>query len=277
MGTTKGLEEVRVLSGSKELGKSDAVRTGDFTVFLDRTLVSGEKLTLESKDSDGKVSKIDFVVTKKAEAQKQLAYIEGYPDGTFKPSDNMTRAEAAKMFATLINGGTNFGTSKTTKFTDASNDWYSEAINYVVEKGFINGYEDGTFKPNEKITRAEFAKMISGYIKDSNTTKASFADTKDHWAQDAIDKLYGNKNIKGYPDGTFKPNANITRAEAVTILNSVFNRYTTGASLSDVNTSGLKTYKDVDSSHWAYYSILDASNTHNSEKLNPNSDIDIWK
>lgn len=277
MGTTKGLEEVRVLSGNKEIGKGKAVRTGDFTVYLDRTLTSGEKLTLESKDEDGKVSKIDFTVSKKSVSEKKLSYIDGYPNGTFKPSANMTRAEATKMIAVLVNNGSNFGTSKTTKFKDANDDWYSEAINYVVEKGFIDGYSDGTFKPNAKITRAEFAKMISGYIKDEATSKDSFADTKDHWAKDAIDKLYGNKNIKGYPDGSFKPNEDITRAEAVTILNSVFNRNTTSASLKNINTSSLKTFSDVDTSHWAYYNILDASNAHTSEKLNGNSDVEIWK
>ncbi len=277
MGTTKGLEEVRVLSGGKELGKGKAVRTGDFTVYLDRALTSGEKLTLESKDEDGKVSKIDFTVSKKSVSEKKLSYIDGYPDGTFKPSANMTRAEATKMIAVLVNDGSNFGTSKTTKFKDANDDWYSEAINYVVQKGFIDGYSDGTFKPNAKITRAEFAKMISGYIKDNSTSKDSFADTKDHWAKDAIDKLYGNKNIKGYPDGSFKPNEDITRAEAVTILNSVFNRNTTSSSLQNVDKSRLKTFSDVDTSHWAYYNIIDASNTHTSEKVNGNSDAEVWK
>lgn len=275
-GTTKGGETVTVFSADKELGTIDAARTGDFTVYLNRALVAGEKLTIESKDKDGKVSKIDFIVRKKA-SQTQLGYIVGYPDGSFKPSANVTRAEAAQMFATLINGGTNFGTSKTTKFSDANDGWYSEAINFVVNKGLISGYSDGTFKPDQKITRAEFAQMISGYIKDGTTKNSTFADTKEHWAKDAVDKLYGNKNIKGYPDGSFKPNSNITRAESVTILNSVFNRVTTKDSLNNVNISGLKTFNDVDDSHWAYYNVLDASNTHKSEKAPGNSDVDIWK
>ena len=181
------------------------------------------------------------------------------------------------MFATLLNGGTNFGTSQATKFSDASDDWYSKAINYVVGKGLISGYPNGTFKPNESITRAEFAQMISGYVKNEKTSSSDFKDVKDHWAKDAIDKLYGNKNVNGYPDGSFKPNAKITRAEAVTILNSVFNRNTNKSSLNNVNTSSLNKFSDVNEGFWAYYNILDAANTHNRERLNSTSEVDMWK
>mgnify|MGYP000133455587 FL=1 len=181
------------------------------------------------------------------------------------------------MFATLLNGGTNFGTSQATKFSDASDDWYSKAINYVVGKGLISGYPNGTFKPNESITRAEFAQMISGYVKNEKASTSDFKDVKDHWAKDAIDKLYGNKNVNGYPDGSFKPNAKITRAEAVTILNSVFNRNTNKSSLNNVNTSSLNKFSDVNEGFWAYYNILDAANTHNRERLNSTSEVDMWK
>ena len=278
-GTANTDDEITVYDASgKKISNTYVNNAGVFTAFLDRALIAGETIKLEAKDKDKNITKIEYKVTKNAvEEVKAIAYIKGYPDGTFKPQANVTRAEAAQMFATLLNGGTNFGTSGATKFSDASDDWYSKAINYVVGKGLISGYPNGTFKPNESITRAEFAQMISGYIKNEKAGSSDFKDVKDHWAKDAIDKLNGNKNVTGYPDGSFKPNAKITRAEAVTILNSVFNRNTNKNSFNNVNTSSLNKFSDVNEGFWAYYNILDAANTHDRERLNSTSEVDMWK
>ncbi len=278
-GTANTDEEITVYDASgKKISTTAVNNAGVFTAFLDRALIYGETIKVEAKDKDKNITKIDYKVTRnEVEQVKAISYIKGYPDGTFKPQDNVTRAEAAQMFATLLNGGTNFGTSSMTKFSDANDDWYSKAINYVVAKNLISGYPNGTFKPNESITRAEFAQMISGYVKNEKKTSSDFEDVKDHWAKDAIDKLYGNKNVNGYPDGSFKPNAKITRAEAVTILNSVFNRNTNKNSLNNVNTSSLNKFSDVSEGFWAYYNILDAANTHDRERLNSTSDVDMWK
>lgn len=278
-GTANTDDEITVYDANgKKISNTYVNNAGVFTAFLDRALINGETIKIEARDKDKNITKIEYKVTKNAvEEVKAIAYIKGYPDGTFKPQANVTRAEAAQMFATLLNGGTNFGTSQATKFSDASDDWYSKAINYVVGKGLISGYPNGTFKPNESITRAEFAQMISGYVKNEKASTSDFKDVKDHWAKDAIDKLYGNKNVNGYPDGSFKPNAKITRAEAVTILNSVFSRNTNKSSLNNVNTSSLNKFSDVNEGFWAYYNILDAANTHNRERLNSTSEVDMWK
>ena len=265
-------------ASNRKLGSIEVNNSGVFTVFLDRELIAGETIKVEAKTDDDDVEKLDYKVTKKAiQEERVIAYIEGYPDETFKPQNNVTRAEAAQMFATLINGGSSFGLGDKTKFSDANDEWYSAAVNYVVEKNLINGYPNGTFKPNESITRAEFAQMISGYIKTEKTIKSDFNDIQDHWAKDAIDKLNGNKNVSGYPDGSFKPNAKITRAEAVTILNSVFDRNTSALSLNNVNKSALNKFSDVNEGFWAYYNIIDAANSHDRERLNSSSEIDIWK
>lgn len=278
-GTANTDDEITVYDASgNKISTTYVNNAGVFTAYLNRALIAGETIKLEARDKDKNLTKIEYKVTKNAvEEVKAIAYIKGYPDGTFKPQANVTRAEAAQMFATLLNGGANFGTSQATKFSDASDDWYSKAINYVVGKGLISGYPNGTFKPNESITRAEFAQMISGYVKNEKASTSDFKDVKDHWAKDAIDKLYGNKNVNGYPDGSFKPNAKITRAEAVTILNSVFNRNTNKSSLNNVNTSSLNKFSDVNEGFWAYYNILDAANTHNRERLNSTSEVDMWK
>lgn len=278
-GTANTDDEITVYDANgNKISTTYVNNAGVFTAYLNRALINGETIKIEARDKDKNITKIEYKVTKNAvEEVKAIAYIKGYPDGTFKPQANVTRAEAAQMFATLLNGGTNFGTSQATKFSDASDDWYSKAINYVVGKGLISGYPNGTFKPNESITRAEFAQMISGYVKNEKASTSDFKDVKDHWAKDAIDKLYGNKNVNGYPDGSFKPNAKITRAEAVTILNSVFNRNTNKSSLNNVNTSSLNKFSDVNEGFWAYYNILDAANTHNRERLNSTSEVDMWK
>ena len=278
-GTANAKDEITVYDASnRKLGSITVNNSGVFTVFLDRALIYGETIKIEAKDESGNISKLEYKVTKNAvETVKAISYIKGYPDGTFRPQANVTRAEGAQMFATLLNGGANFGTSSATRFSDASDDWFSKAVNYVVAKGLISGYPDGTFKPNESITRAEFAQMISGYVKNEKKSTTDFQDVKDHWAKDAIDKLYGNKNVSGYPDGSFKPNAKITRAEAVTILNSVFDRNTSALSLNNVNKSALNKFSDVNEGFWAYYNIIDAANSHDRERLNSSSEIDIWK
>lgn len=263
-----------------ELGKTVADKDGNYTCYINRELVVGESLTVVASETNKYDSQATYKVVGDSltgDTFSRVSYIKGYPDGSFKPQNNVTRAEAAQMFATLLNNGTSFGTSSTTKFSDANNGWYSAAINYVVGKDLIAGYADGTFKPNQNITRAEFAQMISGYIKAGFAGSSNFKDVKGHWASDAIDKVYGNKSVAGYPDGSFKPNQNITRAEAVTILNSVFNRYTTSESLENVSTGSLKTFTDVSSSFWGYYQILDASNYHTSQKLNDTTDEEVWK
>lgn len=263
-----------------KIGTTTANSDGEFSCYLDRKLSLDETIKVIASESSKYDSQTTYKVVDTSlsgQTYARVSYIKGYPDGTFKPSNNVTRAEAAQMFATLLNGGTIFGTSSVTKFTDANNKWYSPAVNYIAGKGLLSGYSDGTFKPDADITRAEFAQMISGYLKAGYAGSANFKDVKGHWASDAIDKVFGNKAVEGYPDGTFKPNKTLTRAEAVTVLNAVFNRYTTSNSLKNVSSSNLKNYSDISSSHWAYYQILDASNVHVSQKVTSTSNEEVWK
>ena len=266
-------------NGTK-IGTTTANGDGEFACYLDRKLSLNETIKVIASESSKYDSQTTYKVVDTSlsgQTYARVSYIKGYPDGTFKPSNNVTRAEAAQMFATLLNNGTSFGTSSVTKFTDANNKWYSPAVNYIAGKGLLSGYSDGTFKPDADITRAEFAQMISGYLKAGYAGSANFKDVKGHWASDAIDKVFGNKAVEGYPDGTFKPNKTLTRAEAVTVLNAVFNRYTTSSSLNNVSSANLKNYSDISSSHWAYYQILDASNAHVSQKVTSTSNEEVWK
>lgn len=263
------------------LGGTTAGSTGIYNIGLNRTLVAGETIKVEAKES-GKTSRSTEVKIAGQEAKataevNQPSYIAGYPDGTFKPGKEVTRAEAVRMFVRLVNEGKELPKNPTTKFKDANNNWYSDEINFAVSKGFIKGYSDGTFKPNKGITRAEFAQMIAVFVKDGYPGSSNFKDVKGHWASNAIEQLYGNKKIKGFPDGTFKPDQKLTRAEAVTILNSVFGRNTKATSFANVNASSLKKFSDVPMSHWAYYEIIDASNGHNAVKGDKAEDVSVWQ
>ena len=268
-------------SNGTRLGGATAGSTGIFNISLNRALRAGETIKVEAKES-GKTSRSTEVKIAGQEAKvaakvNSPSYIAGYPDGTFKPGKEVTRAEAVRMFVTLVNEGKELPKNPTTKFKDANNKWYSDEINFAVSKGFISGYSDGTFKPNQGITRAEFAQMIAVFVKDGYPGSSNFKDVKGHWASNAIDQLYGNKKIKGFPDGTFKPDQKLTRAEAVTVLNSVFGRNTKSTSFTNVNTNSLKKFSDVPMSHWAYYQIIDASNGHNAVKGDKAEDVSVWQ
>lgn len=268
-------------SNGTRLGGGTAGSTGIFNISLNRELRAGETIKVEAKES-GKTSRSTEVKIAGQEAKvaakvNSPSYIAGYPDGTFKPGREVTRAEAVRMFVTLVNEGKELPKNPTTKFKDANNKWYSDEINFAVSKGFISGYSDGTFKPNQGITRAEFAQMIAVFVKDGYPGSSDFKDVKGHWASNAIDQLYGNKKIKGFPDGTFKPDQKLTRAEAVTVLNSVFGRNTKSTSFANVNTNSLKKFSDVPMSHWAYYQIIDASNGHNAVKGDKAEDVSVWQ
>lgn len=172
-------------------------------------------------------------------------YIAGYPDHTFRPAKSMTRAEAAAILARLckLSGAD----SAKPDFKDADG-WYNAAINDVVKAGYMKGYPDGSFKPDQPITRAEFAVILSHVLKDT-TAPSPFKDTAGHWAKDAIDKAYAQGIIKGYGDNTFRPDALVSRAEAVAMANRTFRLQKTVVD---------NPFTDITSDHWAYNDILTA-------------------
>ncbi|CAH1206707.1 hypothetical protein PAECIP111893_02590 [Paenibacillus plantiphilus] len=186
-------------------------------------------------------------------------YVNGYPDKTFKPERSITRAEIAAILARnlpaeLLGGLANIN------YTDvASKHWAANYIKVATEAGLMKGYPDGSFKPDALITRAELA-LISATYKELTTDitfKAStyYPDIKKHWAAGAIDSLNQTGIMKGYPDGTFLPQKMLTRAEAVTTINRLFER----GPLFGVEKSS---WPDVALTHWAFKEIEEASNNH---------------
>ena len=193
--------------------------------------------------------------------KEHKAYIFGYPNGTVRPNGNITRAEAAAMLARLLNIEA-IGSSAKPNFKDTESSWYNKAINAVVARGIMKGYPDGRFRPNAPITRAEFTQMIST-IDNKPYGTAPFVDVKGHWAERAIGSEYQAKRIAGYPDGLFRPDANITRAEAAVILNKIFERNFDNLSLLKCkNILLLKRFIDLDETFWGYNDMVEATNTH---------------
>ena len=202
-------------------------------------------------------------------------YMYGYPDGTFRPNANITRAEAAAMISRLKGYSLNDTTAP--EFKDSKVGWFKAAINAVFKNGLMKGYNDGNFRPNDKITRAEFAQMIKNIDK-PNSAVATFKDVKGHWAEDAINQAFGNGRISGYPDGTFRPDAPITRAEAVKIANSLFERSVDNSGLKEKleNPTMISKFTDVNNTHWAFYEIMEATNNHEFERRENGKVAEDW-
>ncbi len=190
------------------------------------------------------------------------AYVIGYPEGDVRPEDNITRAEVTTIFYRLLKDEVR-DSIFTTKhnFPDVADDfWALKAIATMTNGKYILGDDAGTFRPDDSITRAEFAAIATRFLTDTKVEgyESTFTDISGHWAEDAI-KLGASVGwIAGYEDGTFKPEQYITRAEAMTIINRVLVRYVDEAGLVD----GYVKWPDNPESEWYYYNVIEATNSH---------------
>ena len=191
-----------------------------------------------------------------------FAYVIGYPDGTVHPNGQITRAEVATIFFRLLRDEVRDGafTTSNTYSDVAYGKWYNNPISTMSALGIITGYPDGTFKPNKPITRAEFAAIAARFDETQSGKSATFSDVIGHWAAKEIGIAYYNDWIKGYPDGTFKPDQNITRAEAMTLINRVLERKP--ESPADLLTNMNKWTDNMDTSKWYYLDVQEATNSH---------------
>ena len=228
----------------------DEVKPGD-RIYSDTTLYAiWKKAEIEREEEPVEIK-----------GEDHITYIFGYPDGSVRPNGCITRAEAAAMLARLLNIEA-IGSVAKPNFIDTDSSWYNKAINAVVFRGIMKGYPDGRFRPNAPITRAEFTQMISA-IDNKPYGVAPFADAPGHWAERAIGSEYQAKRITGYPDGLFRPDANITRAEAAVILNKIFERkYDNLSLLKCKNPQMIKRFTDLDETFWGWNDMVEATNTH---------------
>lgn len=189
-----------------------------------------------------------------------FAYIIGYPDETVRPERNITREESTMIFYRLLRDEVRDSIfTLENDFTDILPErWSNSALSTMANGKYIVGRPDGSFDPEAPITRAEFATMAVRFASLMDTSGVSFTDIEGHWAEQYILKAAKAGWIHGYPDGSFKPDAYITRAEAMTLVNNVLSRH--------VNAEGLhantRLWIDMTGSEWFYYIVLEATNSH---------------
>lgn len=225
--------------------------------------------------------------------EDHFAYIIGYDeevtseDGTVtvksvvRPENNITRAEVATIFYRLLDEESrdSFKTQFNTFSDVESGVWFNAAVSTVAAAGIVNGYDDGTFKPNNVITRAEFAAIAARFTSLVYDGEGLFTDISGHWAETAINNAAITGWVSGYDDGTFRPDNYITRAEAITLINNVLYRFIEEDGLHE----NVAKWEDNTPDKWYYTAVQEATNSHDYDreaigeteemtKINPNPD-----
>lgn len=202
-----------------------------------------------------------FERLKEAMGVARPGYMSGYPNGTFGPSKPMTRAEVSAVFTRIINRGAPAVGFSSFKDIDDSK-WYASSVGFMEKKGLIGGYKDGTFKPQNAITRAEFAKILASYMDlDTIDGASDFSDVKQsHWANGYIVAVNRAGLMNGHGKNRFSPSGKITRQEVSAALNRALGRRVDKAFL---DRYGANAFKDVNQQMWSYYDILEATGTGN--------------
>lgn len=219
-------------------------------------------------------------------SDNHFAYIVGYEDGTVRPNANISRAEVAAIFFRLLKDDVrDDNLTANSVFTDvALGKWYNKSISTMAKIGIVKGRTADTFVPNAPITRAEFAAICSRFDRSNVEIKSDFNDISGHWAENEIRRAASLGWIKGYADGSFKPDQNITRAEAASMINRMLHRLPETV---DDLLDGMVQWQDNNPSDWYYINMQEATNSHDFKqkgeinehwtKLTANPDWDRYK
>ncbi len=207
-------------------------------------------------------------------ADDHFAYIVGYPDQTVRPSNNISREEVVTIFYRLLTDEKRDSIySETNNYSDTdANSWSNNAVSTLSNGEYVEGYEDGTFAPEAAITRAEFVTIASRFFNETATTVASYDDVEGHWAADYIAIAEKNMWILGDGNGNFRPDAPITRAEVMAIVNRILNRSVDAEGLVD----GYINWIDNPESAWYYYEVIEATTSHNFTRNEGTADPETW-
>ena len=249
--------------GSWTLDDSNAPVTFDVTCDVKTVTTPGGTIVIE-KDPEDPTDPDQTGVADLLETDDHIQYLFGYPDGSFGPDRNMTRAEAAQMFYNLLK---NQNVDAEPAFDDVPDGaWYATPVNVMAELGIVNGVGDDKFEPNREITRAEFTTMAMRFAKVPSGGVNIFTDVApSDWFYSYVVNSIQYGWIEGYGDGTFRPDRLITRAEVTTIVNRMLDRQADMAFVIQ-NRDKLTKFTDLTTEHWAYYTIVEATNEHNYTK-----------
>ena len=274
---SRGREAYQATSNASGIVRFTRVGSGTYTllekaapeghVTSDKTYeltVSDSRVTMNGKN----YSPVTFVNRRAAELNRRdhYAFLVGYADGTFGPECNMTRAEVTTMFARLLTEQIEADKTYSSTFNDVAKDcWAANYIGYMQQFGIVTGYEDGSFRPDAPVTRAEFAAIASRFEKLTQGSK-SFTDVPDtHWAVRYINFAATRGWVTGYEDGSFKPEHSITRAEVAAVTCRLLERSADQTYIRS-HIGELRTFADVTESHWAYWYAMEAANGHDYTK-----------
>lgn len=273
----RGREAYQATSNASGIVRFTRVGSGTYTllekaapedyVTSDKTYeltVSGSRVTMDGKT----YSPVTFVNRRAAELNRRdhTAFLVGYAEGTFGPERNMTRAEVTTMFARLLTEQIEADKTYSSTFNDvAKNCWAANYIGYMQQFGIVTGYEDGSFRPDAPVTRAEFAAIASRFEKLTQGSK-SFTDVPDtHWAVRYINFAATRDWVTGYEDGSFKPEHSITRAEVAAVTCRLLERSADQTYIRS-HIGELRTFADMTENHWAYWYAMEAANGHDYTK-----------
>lgn len=256
-------KDERCSSGTKvTLGKTPTRESYTFTGwYADKALT--QKITSVTMNSDKTVYAgwEATGVPDKLNGDDHFAYVIGYPDGKVHPEGNISRAETATIFFRLLKSDIRDGNlTADNDFSDVSDgQWHNKAVSTMAKLGIVKGRRADRFDPDASITRAEFAAICARFNTKPVENSGSFSDISGHWAENEIERAAAFGWISGYPDGTFRPDARITRAEAMTMINRVLCRMP--QSESDLLDS-MVTWPDNKPSDWHYLAVQEATNSH---------------
>ena len=194
-------------------------------------------------------------------SDNHFAYIVGYEDGLVRPNADITRAEVAAIFFRLLKDDVrDDNLTANSVFTDvAFGKWYNKSISTMAKIGIVKGRTANAFAPNAPITRAEFAAICSRFDRSNVEIKSDFNDISGHWAEKEIRRAASLGWIKGYADGSFKPDQNITRAEAASMINRMLHRLPETV---DDLLDGMIQWPDNQPNDWYYINMQEATNSH---------------
>lgn len=260
-------KDERCSSGTKvTLDKTPTRESYTFTGwYADKALT--QKITSVTMNSDKTVYAgwEATGVPDKLNGDDHFAYVVGYSDSTVRPNANISRAEVATIFFRLLKSDIRDGNlTADNEFSDVSDgQWHNKAISTMAKLGIVKGRRADRFDPDASITRAEFAAICARFNTKPVENSSSFSDISGHWAENEIERAAAFGWISGYPDGTFRPDARITRAEAMTMINRVLCRMP--QSESDLLDS-MVTWPDNKPSDWHYLAVQEATNSHDFDR-----------
>ena len=211
-------------------------------------------------------------VTRWLNTTDHIAYLTGYPGGAFGPDNSMTRAEVAQMFYALL---LNKDVTITKTFSDVPADaWYATAVNTLASLGMVSGDPEGTFRPNDPITRAEFCVIALAFAYEPDNAVCYFGDvSRSDWFYTYVAQAASYGWIGGYTNGNFGPNDQITRAQVTTIVNNMLGRAADRDYVID-HQADLVQFSDLTRTHWGYFQIMEATNAHDYTK---SDGIENWR